>query len=190
MTKIGIQGDIGSFSEQAAHAFVKREKLSDFVIEYLINSKNVVEAVDNNSVNYGIFAIENSQGGVVIESIKAIAEYRCHIADMFQIKVEQNLLTLPGVTAGEITSIHSHQQALRQCREYLAENFWSCPLIEEEDTAKAAKELKEGKLPQTAAVIANKACAELYGLEIFEDNIQDLKNNLTMFLAITKYQDN
>ena len=190
MIKIGIQGDIGSFSEQAAHAFAKRQKLSDYEIDYLINSDNVLEAVSKKNVAFGIFAIENAQGGVVIESIKAMAAHRCHITDMFQIMVEQNLLTLPGITAGEITSIHSHQQALRQCREYLSEHFWSCPLIEEEDTAKAAKELKEGQLPQTAAVIANKACAELYGLEIFQENIHDLKNNLTMFLAITQYQDN
>lgn len=189
MIKIGVQGDIGSFSEEAAHAFAKREKIKDYKIEYLINSKNVLDKVDENAMDFGIFAIENAQGGVVIESIKAMAEYRCHIADMFHIEVVQNLLTLPGVTAAEISSIHSHQQALRQCRQYLAENFWSCPLVEEEDTAKSAKELKEGRLPETAAVIANKACADLYGLEIFEASIQDLKKNLTLFLAISHYQD-
>lgn len=189
MIKIGIQGDVGSFSEQATYTFAKRQKLENYKIDYLINSKNVLEAIHNGAVDFGIFAIENSQGGVVIESIKALAEYRCHIIDIFQIKVEQNLLTLPGTTASAITSIHSHQQALRQCRNYLAEHFWSCPLIEEEDTAKAAKDLREGKLPKTAAVIANKSCAELYTLEIFEVNIQDLKNNLTMFLAVSRYQD-
>lgn len=189
MIKIGIQGDIGSFSEQAARSFAKRQKLNNYKIEYLINSDKVLNAITNKDVDFGIFAIENAQGGVVIESIKAMSAHRCHIADIFQIMVEQNLLTLPGITAGEITSIHSHQQALRQCREYLSENFWSCPLIEEEDTAKAAKELKEGRLPKTAAVIANKTCAELYELEVFQGNIHDLKNNLTMFLAITPYQD-
>lgn len=189
MTKIGVQGDIGSFSEQAAIAFSKRQKLDEYKIEYLISSENVLQSVANNDVDIGIFAIENAQGGVVIESIKAMARHRCHILDMFQIQIDQNLLTLPGMTAGKITSIHSHQQALRQCRHFLSEHFSSCPLVEENDTAKAAKDLAQGQLPSTAAVIANKACAKLYDLEIFEENIHDLKNNLTMFLAITRYQD-
>ncbi|MCB1828148.1 MAG: prephenate dehydratase, partial [Coxiellaceae bacterium] len=152
MITIGVQGDIGSFSEQAGHAFAKRQKLEKYDMKYLVNSENVLASVNDKDIDFGVFAIENAQGGVVIESIKAMATYRFHITDMFHIMVEQNLLTLPNITAGEITSIHSHQQALRQCREYLAEHFWSCPLVEEEDTAKSAKALKEGKLAKTAAV--------------------------------------
>lgn len=186
MIKIGIQGAAGSFSEIAANEFAKRQKLDTYEIDFLISSENVLKAVDNDSVKYGIFAMENAQGGVVIESVKALAKYRCHIVDMFHVRIEQNLLTLPGTTAGEITSIHSHQQALRQCRNYLADNFWTCPLIEENDTADAARRLSEGELPKTAAVIANIACAEMYGLEIFAENIHDLKNNLTLFLAVEK----
>jgi prephenate dehydratase len=189
MIKIGIQGDVGSFSEQAAHAFIKKQAIEDYDIQYLINSESVLASTDQNTVDFGIFAIENAQGGVVIESIKALANYRCHIHSMFHIMVGQNLLVLPGVTADTITSIHSHQQALRQCREYLSKNFWGCRLVEEEDTAKSAKQLKEGMLSEKSAVIANKSCAELYGLEIIADNIHDLKNNLTLFIAITRYKD-
>ena len=84
--------------------------------------------------------------------------------------------------------IHSHQQALRQCKDYLSEHFWSRPLIEEDDTAEAARRLAEGKLPPNAAVIANEACAELYNLEILEKSIHDLKHNLTLFLGIKKLE--
>ncbi len=188
MIKIGIQGEIGSFSEQAANTFSQRKSVSEYNIKYLVNSKNVLEAVNNSRVDFGIVAIENSQGGVVIESIQAMAAYRYDIVDLFQIRVEQNLLTLPNITASDITEIHSHRQALRQCREYLAENFWGCPLIEEEDTAKAARKLKEGFFPKTAAIIASQSCSNLYKLELFEGKIHDLKNNLTMFMAITQYQ--
>ena len=55
-----------------------------------------------------------------------------------------------------------------------------------DDTAEAARRLAEGKLPRTAAVIANKACAELYGLEILQKSIHDLKHNLTLFLGLKK----
>ena len=184
MITIDIQGDKGSFSEQAANTFAEKQKLTDYQIEYLISSKRVLEAVENGNVDIGIFAIENAQGGLVIESIEAMATHQCDIIEKFQILIQQNLLTLPGVTANEIKSIHSHQQALRQCRDYLAKHFKSYPQIEEADTAKSASDLKGGKLPKTAAVIANKACAELYDLEICQESIQDMENNLTLFLAV------
>ena len=128
--------------------------------------------------------MEYAQGGVVIESVEALAKYRCEIVEMFHITVNQNLLGLTGTNIGDVTEIHSHQQALRQCKDYLSEHFWTRPLIEEDDTAEAARRLSEGKLPPTAGVIANKACADLYGLEILQESIHDLKHNLTLFLGV------
>jgi len=188
MIIIGIQGDIGSFSEQAAHVFAKKRQLSNYQISPLINSGNVLKAVDVGEIDFGILAIENARGGLVTESIYALATYQCHIDEMFQILIQQNLLTLPGLTAREITSIHSHTQAIRQCKEYLMKHFWNCPLIEEADTAQAAKALQTGQLPKTAAVIANVACATHYKLAILEENIQDLKNNFTQFLSVTRFR--
>jgi prephenate dehydratase len=144
----------------------------------------VLEGVGNGSTDFGIFAMENAQGGVVIESVEALAAHKCNIVEMFHIPISQNLLALEGVFLGDVTDIHSHQQALRQCRDYLSEHFWTRPLIEADDTAEAARRLSEGKLPKTAGVIGNKNCAELYGLKIIEEDIHDLKNNLTLFLGI------
>ena len=177
----------GSFSETAAIEFVKMHKIDDYQLEYLISSENVLLAVENKKIDIGIFAIENARGGVVLESIKALAKYRCTIVDMFHIAVSQNLITLPGISIEKITEIHSHRQALRQCQDYLTKHFWGLPLIEESDTAYAAQRLKEGELPQTAAVIANKACAKLYDLQLLREDIHDLKNNLTLFLGVTHY---
>ncbi len=186
MTKIGIMGGKGSFSEQAAYVFAENHGIESFSLEYLISSESVLDAVEKEDVNYGIFAMENAQGGVVIESVEALAKHRCTIVEMFHIPVDQNLLGLQGSHIGDITEIHSHQQALRQCRNYLAEHFWTRPLIETDDTAEAARRLSEGKLEKTAAVIANKACAELYDLAILQDSIHDLKHNLTLFLGVKK----
>ena len=188
MTKIGIQGASGSFSEIAAQNFASSHKINDYTIDYLISSENVLQAVENNTVTYGIFAVENSQGGVVIESIKALAKHRCTIVDMFHIPISQNLLIMPGTSLKEITEIHSHRQALRQCRDYLSQHFWGCPLIEEDDTAESARRLEAGELPQTAGVIANKSCADLYNLELLTPDIHDLKNNLTLFLGVSFFE--
>ena len=189
MITIGIQGGKGSFSEQAAHEFAHNHGLEGAKIIYQISSESVLIGIESGATDYGIFAMENAQGGVVIESVEALAKHRCEILEMFHIPVDQNLLGLAGTHVGDVTEIHSHQQALRQCKDYLSDHFWTRPLIEEDDTAEAARRLSEGKLSKTAGVIANKACAELYDLEILQESIHDLKHNLTLFLGVKKLGD-
>ena len=189
MVKIGIQGGQGSFSEEAAQVFSKKHGIDNSEIVYLISSKGVLAGIEAENIEFGVFAMENAQGGVVIESVEAMAEYRCRIIEMFHIPVSQNFLSMEGVHMGDITEIHSHQQALRQCKDYLAEHFWTRPLIESDDTAEAARRLSQGKLPKTAAVIGSKYCAELYGLNILDEDIHDLKHNLTLFLGVEKLEE-
>ncbi len=187
--KIGIQGGKGSFSEEAARIFIQNHGLENARLEYLISSEKVLAAVEDGSVQYGIFAMENAQGGVVIESVEALARYRCDVVEMFHVQIAQCLLARRGVFLGDVTEIHSHQQALRQCRDYLAEHFWTRPLIEQDDTAESARRLKEGKLPETAGVIAPRFCADLYGLVVLAEDIHDLKNNLTLFMGVKKLEE-
>ena len=189
LIRIGIQGGKGSFSEEAANTFAKNHGLNDYEIIYLITSKSVIRAVEYDEVSFGIFAMENAQGGVVIESVEAMAEHRCKIIEMFHITVSQNLLATENIHIGDITAIYSHQQALRQCKDYLAEHFWTRPLIEADDTAEAARRLSQGKLPKTAGVVGSKYCAELYGLNILQEDIHDLKHNLTLFLSVEKWKE-
>ena len=186
---IGIQGGKGSFSEEAARIFAKSHGIEDYVIDYLITTQVVLTAIETNDVSYGVFAMENAQGGVVIESVEALAEHKCRIVEMFHIPVSQNLLARHGVFMGDITEIHSHQQALRQCKDYLAEHFWTRPLVEADDTAESARRLSEGKLAATVGVVGSEYCAELYDLNIIEKDIHDLKNNLTLFLGVEKMED-
>ncbi len=187
MTNIGIQGGKGSFSEEAAKNFVKNHGLKNVKMEYLITSEKVIEAVENGAIDYGVFAMENAQGGVVIESVEALSRYRCEIVEMFYVEISQCLLARRGIFLGDITEIHSHQQALRQCRDYLAEHFWTRPLIEEDDTAESARRLKAGEFPKTSAVVAPKSCADLYGLVVLMEDIHDLKNNLTLFIGVKQW---
>ena len=186
---IGVQGGKGSFSEEAAQIFSSNHGINNPKIDYLISSKAVLESVECGKINFGVFAMENAQGGVVIESVEAMAKYRCRIIEMFHIPISQNLLSKKGIRIGDITEIHSHQQALRQCKDYLAENFWTRPLIEADDTAEAARRLSQGKLTKTAGVIGSKCCAELYGLNILQEDIHDLKHNLTLFLSVEKLKE-
>ncbi|MEC7822818.1 MAG: prephenate dehydratase domain-containing protein [Candidatus Neomarinimicrobiota bacterium] len=190
MKKVGIQGLEGSFSEQAAKFYCEKFDIQDFELAYLVSSMNVLNGLNNNEVDVGIFAMENAQGGVVIESVEALAENNCRILDMFYVEISQNLMAKDNVSLGEIEEIHSHEQALKQCKDYLAEKFWSKKLVETDDTAKSAQDLASGKLADNIAVIASKQSAEKYGLNIIDHDIHDLKKNLTLFLAVERLDKN
>ena len=186
MKKVGIQGLEGSFSEQAAKFYCDKFDINDFELAYLVSSMNVLNGISDNTIDVGIFAMENAQGGVVIESVEALAENKCKIIDMFYIEISQNLMAKENISLGEIEEVHSHEQALKQCKDYLAEKFWSKKLVETDDTAKSAQDLSLGKLSDNVAVIASKQSAEKYGLNIIEHDIHDLKKNLTLFLAVER----
>ena len=190
MKKVGIQGLEGSFSEQAAKFYCNKFDIQDFELAYLISSMNVLNGLNSNEIDVGIFAMENAQGGVVIESVKALAENNCKIIDMFYVEISQNLMAKDSISLGEIEEIHSHEQALKQCKDYLAEKFWSKKLVETDDTAKSAQDLASGKLGDNVAVIASKQSAEKYGLNIVDHDIHDLKKNLTLFLAVERLDKN
>ena len=190
MKKVGIQGLEGSFSEQAAKFYCNKFDIQDFELAYLVSSMNVLNGLNSNEIDVGIFAMENAQGGVVIESVKALAENNCKIIDMFYVEISQNLMAKDSISLGEIEEIHSHEQALKQCKDYLAEKFWSKKLVETDDTAKSAQDLASGKLADNVAVIASKHSAEKYGLNIIDHDIHDLKKNLTLFLAVERLDKN
>ena len=190
MTTIGIQGIEGSFSEEAAKSYCQKFGITDFELEYLVSSMNVLDGLTEKTIDTGIFAMENAQGGVVIESVEALAKNQCKIIDMFYVEISQNLLAKDNIALGDIEEIHSHEQALKQCKDYLAEKFWSKKLVEEDDTAKAAQDLAEGKLPDHVGVIASRNSAERYGLNILENDIHDLKKNLTLVLSVERIDSN
>ncbi len=183
---IGISGNIGSFSEEAAVSYAKKKCFQDYQLKYLINVENVLKKLAAGKINLGVFPIENSNGGIVYEAVYAMAQYTFRIKKMFDLDIRHSLLILPGKNASEIKIIASHDQAIRQCKMYLKRKWPNIELKEWCDTAQAAKDLRDGKLLENVAVIAPKRCAELYDLEILEEDIQDLKFNFTTFIVATK----
>jgi prephenate dehydratase len=182
-TKIGVSGNVGSFSEEAANYYCQKNGIKDYELAYLISVDKVLSALDSGEVDKGVFPIENSNGGIVIEAVQAMSRYIFQIENMFEIDVRQCLLAKPGVKPSEIKAICSHQQALKQCRMYLKRRWPETDLKEYSDTAEAAKDLGAGVLPSDTAVIAPAGCAALYGLELLEEGIQDLKFNFTTFIT-------
>ena len=183
---IGISGAQGSFSEEATEVYTRREGLKKYKISYLITVENVLAALEKGQIDLGIFPIENSNGGIVIEAVHAMAKHRFSIRKIFEIDVHQNLLVKKGVTADNIKTILSHDQAIKQCRFYLKRVWPKVTIKEYPDTAKAAEDLAKGKLPATTAVIASLKAAKLHKLDVLEPSIQDLKFNYTSFVAAVR----
>jgi prephenate dehydratase len=184
--KIGVMGARGSFSEQAGELYLKKENLDAGEILPLISAENVLTALNKGEIDRGIFPIENSNGGIVIEAVYAMAKHNFEIEQMFELDVHHMLLVKPHVTSSHIDTIASHDQALKQCRMYLKRVWPEAEIVPYADTAKAAEDLASGVLPDTTAVIAPRRAAELYGLEILEESIQDLKFNYTVFVVAKK----
>ncbi len=183
---IGVSGVRGSFSEEAARTYAHKAGLKSYKIDYLVTVENVLAALEAGDITLGIFPIENSNGGIVIEAVHAMAKHRFHIKKLFEIEVVMNLLVKKGTTSEKIKRILSHDQALKQCRMYLKRKWPKVKVEEYPDTAKAAEDLAKGVLPATVAVIASRAAATLNKLDILEESIQDLKFNYTSFIVASK----
>lgn len=184
--KIGVMGDRGSFSEMAGEMYTKSNQLENAEILPLIAAERVLTELEAGNIDKGIFPIENSNGGIVIEAVHAMAAHRFKIEKMFEMDVHHNLLVKKGVTASQIDTVTSHDQALKQCRMYLRRIWPQAEIVPFSDTAAAARALHLGELPDTTAVIASRKAAEMYELDILEESIQDLKFNYTTFVVAVK----
>lgn len=146
--------------------------------------QSVMEAVENGEASYGVLPIENSSTGGITANYDLLLNYSNCIVGQYVNKINQCLLTLPGVNLEEITTVYSHPQGLLQCREFL-QKYSDIRQIEVSDTAAAAKKVSEDGNPAHAAIAAGRAAKE-YGLQILQEGIQQQKNNSTRFIIIGK----
>ncbi len=185
---IGIQGGKGSFNEEAIMYYLKRNGIENYKIEYLHTSKNVLRALHEGDVDQGLFATHNSIGGIVMESVEAMAQYKFSIIEEFAIIISHALMIRKDATLKDITTIMTHPQSLAQCKKTLEQKYPNLEKTSGEgeliDHALVAQKLGEGKLPKNIATMGSKILAELYNLHIVEDNLQDLKENYTSFLLV------
>lgn len=176
--KISIQGFEGSFHQVAARQFFGK----DVEIICCSTFREVIKiAADDRVSNGGVMAIENSLAGSILPNYNLLQKSPLRIVGEIYLRINQNLLTNPGVSLDDIREVHSHPMALLQCMEYLEKYNWK--LIETEDTALSAKHIYKHRSRHIAA-IASKLAAELYQLNVIAPNIHTLKNNYTRFLVL------
>jgi len=185
-TMLAVSGDPGSFSEEAGRLYATRRGWDDVDIVFSTDMAGVLKAVHDEEVTYGIFPVVNSRGGLVHMAFDAMGTYNFTMIDELWFEVYQCLMVLSGTRREDITAIVSHLQALAQCDRYLKKNFPDAELREWGDTAKAAKDLHDGVLESTCAVIAPTRSQQIYELEMLERGIQDAHPNLTTFIVVQK----
>lgn len=185
--KIGIQGGPGSFNHTAVLEYVEKNRL-DAEIVYLFTSEKVLSAVEGGSVDLGFFAIFNTLGGIVEESIKAIGNHKYQYLSTVKLKIRHFLMTLPDVAIEECNTVIAHPQVLIQCAKSMSERYPTLSQISGEgdliDTATAAKALVEGEIDRKRAILGNRLIADIYGLRVVDEDLQDSDENVTHFLVV------
>lgn len=142
----------------------------------------VMESVANDECEMGIVPIENSIEGPVGITLDSLAhKFDLKIFKEIIIPINQNLIVNPNTKMDDITDVYSHSQAIAQCQEFISKNKIQPHYAV--STASAAKSILGDK---TKAAIGNSKAAEIYNLEIIKPNIQDLDNNETRFVVLSK----
>lgn len=178
--KIAIQGGAASFHDIAARKYFDEEVDTIFCDSF----KKLCETLKNNEVDYAAMAIENSIAGSILGNYSLIKDYNFHVIGEIQLRIEQNLMALPGVRLGEVKKVRSHYMALLQCGDFL-DAHPEFHIEEYHDTADSAKAIRENHEKDVAA-IAGRYAAELYGLDILAEGVETEKMNYTRFIILSR----
>jgi prephenate dehydratase len=174
--KVAFQGEAGAYSEQAVFGYfgsVETLPCESF--------DDVFDAVISARCDMALIPIENSLAGSIHQNYDLLLQHNLHIVGEYFLRVQHCLIAMPGVKKKDIRKAISHPQALGQCAGYLRGHGIRAEQVY--DTAGSVKMLKESGARDTAA-IASRRAAELYGLQILEEGIEDNAENYTRFLAV------
>ena len=175
---VACQGVAGANSGSAAK---KVFPICD--ISYFKNFEGVFSAVDKGLCEYGVLPIENSTAGSVLEVYDLMAKYNFFITRSVRVKINHCLAGVNGTDKKGVKKVISHSQALSQCAEYTKKLGVEVESVE--NTAIAAQKVAISG-DTSLACLCSKECAELYGLKIIEESVQDNANNYTRFIVISK----
>ncbi len=173
--RIGYLGPGGSFSHTAA--MLKFGQSVEY--EPLTDIRSIFDEVSKGHCDLGLVPIENTTGGGVIETLDALIESDAKVCSEVLMAIHHSLLA--NCSLEEIDKIYSKPEVFTQCRNWLSATFEDAKTIPVASTAKAAQMAAEE--PRAAAIGAQVA-AELYGLKVVCENIEDIPNNITRFLVI------
>lgn len=176
--RVVFQGAEGAYSQAAMMKYFGKEVDSFHVDTF----RDAMLAIDEGSADFAVLPIENSSAGIVSEIYDLLVEFENYIVGEQIIKIEHCLMAVSGTKIEDIKTVFSHPQSLMQSARYLTEMGWQ--QISMKNNAFAAKKVVNDQ-DKTQAAIAGETAAQVYGLEILERGVNDLKENSTRFIIVT-----
>ncbi len=178
--RISFQGDFGANSDMACRdVYPGMDPMPCPTFEDAFN------AVESGAADLAMIPVENTLAGRVADIHYLLPESRLHIVGEYFMPIQFQLMVLPGTKWEDIKTVHSHVHALGQCRKIVRDNGWKAVVAG--DTAGAAKLVSETG-DKTMAALAPRLAAELYGLDVLAENVEDSDANVTRFLVLSPTQ--
>lgn len=177
--QVGIQGVRGCFHDVAAHRWFADERLETISFD---SFEDMFTALEKNPEMMAAVAIENTIAGAILQNFEYIRKSGRKVIGECKLRVSHSLCALPGSKISELHEVRSHFMALLQCRDYLS-HYPNMKRVEDFDTAGCAKKIAEEKMEGCAAIAPSYA-AQIYGLEVLAEGIEDDNRNFTRFLII------
>ncbi len=178
--RVAIQGVAGCFHDAAAREYFEGQDIETVPCETFNEMFNMLKS---DASMLGILAIENTIAGSLLQNHELLRQSNMTIVGEYKKYISHSIAALPGQSIDDIAEVNSHPMALRQCEQYL-QLHPKMKMVETYDTAGSAKMIAENNLVGHAAICGRYA-AELYGLNVLEDDIQTNKRNFTRFLVVT-----
>ena len=175
---IAIQGAEGSNHHKVARDFYGTK----IHLTECMSFDDLVESLLDGSSDLGVMALENTIAGSIIPNYALIDNNNLHIVGEEYLNIHHHLMCLKGQKIENIKEVWSHPMALLQCKEFF-KKYPHIKLVEDVDTAEVAKRISKENIVGIAA-IAPKIAAEIFGLEVIEDEIQTIKDNATRFVIV------
>jgi len=175
--RIGYLGPGGSYSHTAA--MLKFGQSVEY--EPLADIRSIFDEVSKGHCDLGLVPVENTTGGGVVETLDALVDSDVKICSEVLMAIHHNLLA--NCSLEEIEKIYSKPEIFAQCRNWLSATFKEAQTIPVASSARAAQ---MAAVEPRAAAISSIVAAELYGLKIVCENVEDITNNITRFLVISR----
>jgi len=181
---IAIQGAQGSNHHKVAKDFYG----DNIQLIECMSFDALVDSLLKGEASLGVMALENTIAGSIIPNYALIDSNNLHIIDEEYLNIHHHLMALKGQDISDIKEVWSHPMALLQCKEFF-KNHPQIKLVEDVDTAEVAKRIAKENLKGIAA-IAPKIAADIFGLQVLEDEIQTIKQNSTRFVIVQTTEPN